>query len=283
MAIAVGLLLAAGLYLFCIAPALNGRKKCPSWLRGAMFAHRGLYGMEESIPENSLAAFSKALEMGYGIELDVHLTLDGHLVVHHDRSLRRLCGADGNIDEMSLADLAAFCLQDTEEGIPSLSQVLALIDGKVPLLIEMKYDGGGDHTALPRALFGTMEGYAGPWCVESFDPMMLLWFRRHAPRTPRGQLAFDQKREAGKFTSPLMIISAFLLMNVISRPHFVAYGPGREQNLSCRLVRRLFHPLMGAWTVRTANEFEKLRDQNDLLIFEAFLPECDPSKRRNEP
>ena len=182
-------------YLFQVAPYFMKRKRNYSPFKTWAFAHRGLHDEKKGIPENSLAAFAKAKEKGYGIELDVFLTSDQQLVVHHDRSLKRICGTDRNIDQMTLEEVKAFFLSGTDEKIPTLDEVLSLIDGKIPMIIEMKSDRGKMARALPPILHEKMQRYHGPYCVESFDPYMLQWYKKHAPQVIRGQLSQDFSKD----------------------------------------------------------------------------------------
>ncbi|MBE5783952.1 MAG: glycerophosphodiester phosphodiesterase [Clostridiales bacterium] len=267
----IGLMAVAAAYLFLIAP--NPRRRlCPARKRSWMyFAHRGLHDNNRSIPENSLAAFRLAVDKGYGIELDVHLTKDHALVVHHDDSLLRLCGEDVRLSGATLEELAGYRLGDTDEIIPTLDQVLEIVKGQVPLLIELKSDRIGD-TALAARVHEKMRGYQGIWWVQSFDPLLMRWFKKHAPMVIRGQLAVDQTKQKGKKPSLIEKMAGHLLFHFLSRPDFVAYGYETDSNFSFRVMRALFHPTLAAWTVRSKKEFDRLQDQYTVQIFEAFRP-----------
>ena len=185
------LVLLAGLYLFLIAP---GRKRPDaSALTGWLYAHRGLHGGD--VPENSLAAFSRAVEAGYGIELDVQLTRDGFLVVHHDASLKRVCGADLRICDITFEELCRHPLPDGS-CVPLFSDVLALVGGRVPLIVEVKHYGGAARNAA--SALQQLGAYGGPYCVESFHPLAMRYFRLHAPDVVRGQLAMGGARQPGE-------------------------------------------------------------------------------------
>lgn len=266
------LLLLAGGYLFLIAPNIRRRKMRVDPVFFRPYAHRGLHDAEKGIMENSLPAFSLAAEKGYGIELDVHLSRDGKLVVHHDASLLRLCGADAQIEEMTLAEIRGYRLGETQERIPTLTEVLSLVRGRVPLMVEIKSRRMGDTAA--RALMKQMEAYRGPWCVEAFDPLQLRWFKRNAPQVLRGQLAYDpaQAKTGGEKRGPVHFLAAHLVFNFLSRPDFVAYGHETDGNFSFRVMRCLFRPLLAAWTVRSIDDFKGLQAMYDLQIFEAFEP-----------
>lgn len=263
---------AAGLliHLFLTAPSLKRPGKRAEALGGWRYAHRGLHG--GGIPENSLPAFARAAEKGYGVELDVHLTRDGRLAVFHDDTLKRLCGCDQTPEEMTMAELKRLSLAGTEERIPELGEVLALLGGGTPLIVEMK-SAKGVGSALPEAVRRRMEDYPGLWCVECFDPRLLRWFRKHAPGVIRGQLAFDPRRDPREDRGgALLWCAARLLMNFLSRPDFIAYGYRTEGNYSFRMMRAWFHPVLAAWTVRSKEDSEKLKDRYAIQIFESFEP-----------
>lgn len=244
--IIAGLLL---LWLFMIAPRLRHPDGMKLLCR-ARYAHRGLHNAEKGVPENSMPAFRNAVERGCGIELDVHLSKDGKLVVEHDDTLSRTCGDPRTIETSLWEELQELRLEGTEERLPLLEEVLALVDGRVPLLVEAKVVK--NHAALCAAIAETMGHYHGPYCVESFDPRALLWFRRHAPAVVRGQLA-GNVRKTGSKLSPVVNFALYnLLFHVISRPDFVAYHYKDHRNLSLRLCRLLFRPPLFFWTVKDA-------------------------------
>lgn len=269
------LLLLAAVYLFLIAPNVLRRKvRCPELLSWD-YAHRGLHDENRQVPENSLAAFRLAVEAGYGIELDVHLTRDQKMVVHHDNSLKRMCGEDKRISDLPLEELRRFSLGNTAEGIPTFDEVLDVVNGRVPLLIELKSDRRGD-TTLAGLLYTRLRTYQGVYCVESFDPLVVRWFKKHAPEVVRGQLAWDKRVSKGKYKKFEQFVAAHLLLNFLSRPDFVAYGYKTDQCFSFRVMRNLFRPMLAAWTVRSQEDLERLRHLYDLQIFEAIRPRRCP-------
>lgn len=262
---AVFLFLLAG-YLFLIAPGRPA--KGTSLPRGHLYAHRGLHDNEKDVPENSLAAFQRAAEMDYGIELDVQMTADGQLVIFHDRTLMRMCGADVRLSEIFLRQVLDYPLLGTSMHIPLLSEVLELVDGRVPLLVEIKaYDNTSE---LAGAAHQALSKYNGPYCVESFHPLVLRWFKKNAPSVARGQLASGVV-ERGESRLAQWALK-YLLVNALSRPHFIAYDIRSGENVSTFLARRLFKPLWAAWTVRTPGEMREAGRKYDLQIFEGFAP-----------
>ena len=125
----------AALYVFLMHPRIRRADSSP--FLGAFFAHRGLHDNNHQIPENSLAAFQRAVDAGYGIELDVQLSADRIPVVFHDATLSRMCGIDRRVDELTFAELRQLSLGNTKEQIPSFQEALAFVNGKVPLLVEL--------------------------------------------------------------------------------------------------------------------------------------------------
>ena len=257
-------------YLFLIFPCLRASRASMRPFLGWDFAHRGLHGQDA--PENSLAAFERAAQRGYGVEMDVRLTGDGQLAVIHDETLFRMCGADAAVGDLPLERVQAYCLSGTEMRVPSFSQALATVDGRVPLLIEIKPSGRA-WKQIARGVSEEMKGYGGAWCVESFDPRILWWFRRHEKGVARGQLAFDPRRIPGEERRGIsFFLGAHLMLNWLSRPHFIAYEHSSAGNGSFRLIKRLFHPPLAVWTVRSAAEYRRLKSRWDIQIFEGFEP-----------
>ena len=150
------------------------------------FAHRGLYNNSGSAPENTMAAFDRAVKAGYGIELDVQLTKDEEVVVTHDFHLRRNCGIEGEVDQFTYEELQRFPVFHSKERIPLLEDVLKRIDGKVPLLVELKYKEGSRICEKASQL---LDLYKGTYMIESFHPQVLLWYKQHRPQVARGQLS----------------------------------------------------------------------------------------------
>lgn len=266
-------------YAELIRPNLPRRDITP--LMGVDYAHRGLWNTndpgENNRPENSLAAFRAAVDKGYGIELDVHLTKDGHLVVHHDDSLKRMTGVDKRIAESTLAEIRA-CKLPNGEPVPTYDEVLEAVAGRIPMIVEVKVEQG-NYAPLAKAVYERMQRYDGPWCVESFSPNAVKWFRLNAPEIIRGQLAFDQ---AGKGKTAFLfwrnIGIASMLQNYFSRPDFVAFEAKsvKWHTISIHLLR-LMKPWFVAWTVRSQADMDKNRNKWDLQIFERFEAQRAPA------
>lgn len=259
--------------LWCLL--LKPRRNQTGWesLCGLRFAHRGLHNTVEGLPENSLAAFQKAADCGFGAELDVHLMADGSLAVIHDSSLQRVCGKNLIIEEMQRADLANYPLEGTDQIIPLLQEVLPLFEGRAPLIIELKAEGG-NAVPLTDAVMALLRDWKGTYCIESFHPGVLLHLKKHYPAVLRGQLSqnFLKEANAGNLSLPLRIILTALLTTAFTRPDFIAYHHEDRSCLSLRLMKRLYGVHEVAWTVRSAQRLKELEAEKVIPIFENFIP-----------
>ena len=261
------LAVSAGLLLFLLA----GRRNHPGLaaLRGWSYAHRGLHG--EGIPENSMAAFRRSLEHGYGIELDVHLMKDGELAVVHDSSLKRTAGADVRIEDLTAEDLEKYPLEGTEEKIPLFRDVLALYAGKAPLIIELKPEKG-NHAALAKATCDLLESYEGAYCLESFDPRAVIWLKKHRPELIRGQLAYNYFTKKGMLPWILKLLLTFNLMNVTTRPDFIAYRCDHLKVFTNFLCRKVLGLQGVTWTLKNKEDYDDAVKKGWIPIFEGFIP-----------
>ncbi len=259
--VCAGVLFLFLLWLFLAAPAK--RREKTERAAAVLYAHRGLHG--GGVPENSLAAFRRAMEAGCGIELDVQLSRDGVPIVFHDESLIRLCGRPERVSELTAAELSSLTLGESGERIPTLSEALSLVSGRVPLLIELKYYRKPVRVAAETAAL--LDRYGGEAAVESFHPLALRWFRRNRPETVRGLLAMDffKKRENGR-RKPYDLALHLFLTNFLSRPDFIAYDLRHRGAMPLRLLCRVFRPVLFGWTARCAKERET--KGFDTFIFE---------------
>lgn len=239
-------------------------------LRGWNYAHRGLHG--QGVPENSMAAFQKALEHCYGIELDVHLMRDGNLAVIHDASLKRTAGADVKIEDLVLEDLEKYALEGTTERIPLFGQVLELFDGKAPMIIELKSENG-NCAALCQAVCDMLDGYKGVYCIESFDPRCIYWLRKNRPEVIRGQLSSNfivEKRS--KLPMILKCLMTWNLTTFLTKPDFIAYEFEERHLLSVWLCKNFWKMQGVTWTLRTPQEHEQAIKEGWIPIFEYYEP-----------
>ena len=256
------------LYLFLIAPRM-WKKPDRTPLLNVLYAHRGLFDNKTDAPENSLPAFQKAVEAGYGIELDVQLSKDGVPVVFHDASLKRMCGVEGNVWDYPLSELKQLKLADSNAEVPTLAEVLDVVDGKVPLIIEYKLYV--PQTKVCRLVNDLLRSYTGAYCIESFHPLALLWYRRHRPDVVRGQLCMEFWNEDKYRGNPFFFVLSYLVTNVAARPDFIAYKHSDASNLSFRLTKRM-GALSVAWTIKSQTQLEEAKKHFDLFIFDSFIP-----------
>lgn len=266
------LIIAIVILLLLYTLLVRGRKGHPGLeaLRGWAYAHRGLHG--DGVPENSMAAFRAAMEAGYGIELDVHLLKDGSLAVIHDHALVRTTGCDGKIEDLTADQLANYSLEGTGETIPNFRDVLALYAGKAPLIIELKAIDG-NHAALCEAACKAMEGYEGPWCMESFDPRCIRWLRLHRPDIIRGQLAENFMAAKANPLHPVLKFGITHQMgNFLILPDFVAYKFADRKTLGNFLVRKFWGVQGVTWTLKSKADFDAAVKEGWLPIFEGFRP-----------
>lgn len=230
------------------------------------YAHRGLHG--NFAVENTMTAFRAADREGYGIELDVHLSRDGVIVVFHDDTLERMCGKPERVEDLTASELSWLSLNGTYEKMPLLEDVLAAVDKKTPLLIELK----GKDTALCEALSRVLDKYDGYFAVHSFNPLLLNWFRVNRPRYLRGQLVMNLFKTKSKENIFVKAILTLMLTNCISKPDFISYHIGNERNPSVLLCQKLYHTPMIAWTVPSPEKYGEVKSKGHLIIFEGFEP-----------
>ena len=228
---------------------LQCRRGHSAWglLRLFRYAHRG-YHDKPRIPENSMAAFRRAIENGYGAELDVHLMKDGRLAVIHDASLKRTAGADVLVEDLTAEELKQYRLEGTDEQIPLLEEVLELFQDRTPLIIELKAERG-NHAALAEATCRMLDRYRGQLSEK---------FLRHGETDGHGKAT--------------MWLLGNLFSNVAVRPDFIAYRFSDRDNLCLRWCRKFYHVQEVNWTIRTKEEMEAAEAQGNLVIFECFDP-----------
>ena len=273
---AVGALAAVSCLL--VAPRRRDEELRTRWesLSRYRFAHRGLHDNQTPAPENSLAAFQLAREWGYGSELDVHLTADGYLVVIHDSGLARACGVEGIVEEKTLEELRELTLFGTQERIPTLEEVLETYENGEgacpPLVVEIKAHAG-NQAELTEKVMEELDAHDVPYCVESFDPRVLLWLRRNRPDVIRGQLAEhflqDESSELGLIQGTA---AGALLFNVLSRPDFVAYRLEHRRHPAARLACGPLGAWRVYWTVQDDDGLSEADARDAVSIFEGFHP-----------
>ncbi len=258
-----------GTYLFATFPGLKRHKKWKHLL-GWDYAHRGLHDKERGIPENSLAAFQRAVDHHYGIELDVRMTADHHLVIMHDDDLTRMCGIKRNVTETPLAELRTMRLSGTDEKIPLLSEVLQIVAGKVPLIVEIK-DEKKDYPALCRLVMRQLDAYRGDYCVESFSPYVVKWLKKNRPEIVRGQLACRPPQNL-PINRLIFLLVTHLMTNFLTHPDFIAYKYSDTMVPAFWVNKHLYHVMTVLWTIPDRAVYDHYRRKVDLLIFENFKP-----------
>ncbi len=239
---------------------------------GVLYAHRGLHDNKSDAPENSMPAFKKAVDGGYGIECDVQLTKDNVPVIFHDFTLERVTGAKGKVIDYTYDELMQFNLCDSNEKIPKFEDFLKLVDGQVPLIIELKIELY-DLSVCP-VVDNMLRDYKGLYCIESFNPLGVHWYKKNHPEIMRGQLSDEfHKDSPEEFKGILYFVLTNLLFNFITKPDFVAYNHKYPENLSRKLCRGLYHNTAAAWTIKNQEELERAKKNFDIFIFDSFIPE----------
>ena len=246
---------------------LNHYKSC-------YIAHRGLFDNGRDAPENTIPAFRKAVEAGYGIELDVQLSRDRQVVVVHDYTLERYCGEDRCIKDLSFPELCRYKIMNSAETIPLLVDVLGVIDGKVPLIVEIKTEG--EYKEICELTANILSTYTGIYCIESFSPYVVGWYKRNCPEIIRGQLADDFLHKKYFKSSLKNWVLTNMLHNVINKPDFIAYNH-RFWNRKCLgLWKKILACSLAAWTVKSQEDLDKAAKVFDIIIFDSFIPQYKP-------
>lgn len=266
MAVVIVLLIILALVLFLIAPS-GKRRRAEKW-KGTAFAHRGLHG--GSVCENTLPAFDKACAAGFGSELDVQLSADGEVVVFHDDTLERLTGDKRRVDEVKLSELKRMKLPGGGN-IPTFSEMLKTVSGRTPLLVELK--NGKRNDELCEKTLKKLREYEGEYIIESFNPLILMWFRKNAPEIIRGQLVSPKSGYQPQFKNTVAFVLSNLCLNFLGRPDFIAYDGNAEKFISPKIQRTLFKTPMAVWTIKDPQRHHEALDMGEMPIFEGFMPE----------
>ena len=245
--------------MICITRKLE--KEC--FLLDNIIAHRGLHNIKNGIVENSIEAFRCAIEEKYIIELDVHILKDDEIIVFHDDNLERVTGVNKKVSEVSYNEIKNLKLKNMNSYIPKLEDVLKLIDGKVPLLIEIK--NAEKVGRLERKLVELLKNYKGKYAVQSFNPFVINWFKKNAPNVLRGQLSSNMKNE--NLFKRLVLKN--MLLNFWTNPDFISYSVNDLSFEKAKKIRKEY--ILLGWTVRNKDDYEKLKNEYDNLICENFI------------
>lgn len=235
------------------------------WLTDTYVAHRGLFNNKD-IPENSVSAFENAVANGFGIETDVQMSSDGVLVVFHDDTLDRMTGVHGKVCEHTFEELRSFRLLNTDCQIPTFEEFLHAADG-VNLIVEIKtHDNIGE---VEQKTYDALKNYKGNFCVESFNPIIIRWFRVHAPEVVRGTLSFSY--EGCGFSRLKQWLLSGLRLCKWNGSQFIAYDATtlRKNKAVDKWRKRV--PII-CWTIKSQEQFEELHDAFDNMIFDSFEP-----------
>ncbi len=236
-----------------------------SWIVKSPIANRGLFN--EKYPENSLAALKNAVKNKLPVEIDVTCLADNTPVVFHDEKLARMTGKDGFISNCNYEDIAKLTLSGTKEKIPTLKEALATIDGKVPVLIQIK--NFGKVGLVEKAVWKVLQDYSGEYAIESYNPYTLEWFKKNAPKVKRGQLAsfFKTKEITGirKFS-----LKRLKFNKKISEPNFIVYD---SEDMPNNYVKKYYGvvPVLTS-TIRAEDDENRLQDFVDNIIFDSYTP-----------
>ena len=261
-------LLGVGLWFYMIWPS-KPRPEMDKY-KSVKYAHRGLHDSEKA--ENSMSAFAAAKEKGFGIELDIRLSKDGELVVFHDETLTRVAGREGKVIDFTAEELAGMSLNGTADGIPTLRSVLDLIDGSVPLLIEIKMSVS--ESGVADKFLEVIEGYKGDFIVESFNPAALRKVKKVRPDILRGFLSSEYSKSEKYKGKILYKLLENLALNFMMRPDFIAYDKRGHAVPTLRFIRRNFGTPLIAWTITSAeDEAEAISHGFDTVIFEGYIAE----------
>ncbi len=224
-------------------------KKDIDFLKDNLISHRGLFD-NIKVPENSILSFSEAIKKDYSIELDVRLTKDNRVIVFHDKSLLRMCNINKFVKDTNYDELKNYKLLNTNNYIPLLSEALKLINGKVPIIIELKTDR--KNYKLVKEVIKLLDNYPGLYAIQSFNLLSILYFRIKFPNIIRGLLIKSSKY--------------LRLYSIISKPDFISYSINRISKETIIKYKNKY--LLLGWTVKNKNEYLCNKELCDNLICE---------------
>jgi glycerophosphoryl diester phosphodiesterase len=247
--------------------------RAPDWLTARPVAHRGLHDRARGIIENMPGAAQAAVDGNFAIECDIQLSADGEAMVHHDDALGRLTDGSGALLGMTAAELQAVKFRDTSERMMTLGDLCALVQGRVPLVIEVKSHFDGDRKLVAR-MAQVLTAYRGPAVGMSFDPDQALALRELMPQLPRGIIA-ERRYDAADWpqATPAQRRGMLHLRHAFrTRPHFVAYCVDDLPAAAPWIARHVFGLPLLTWTVRTAEQRQRAARYANQMIFEGFRP-----------
>ncbi|GMQ61030.1 glycerophosphodiester phosphodiesterase family protein [Vallitalea maricola] len=235
------------------------------WLAEDKIAHRGYHNSR--YPENSMGAFKRAIDHGFSIELDIHILLDGEIVVYHDDNLKRVTGVDKDIEKCTYEEIKNLKLLDSNETIPLFKDVLDEVNGKVGIMIEFK--NGGKAGCLEEKTYKMLKNYKGRFIIQSFNPFSVAWFHKNAPEIIRGQLSGNFKDDNLSLLAKIILRNC--LLNFLSKPDFVNYDINYLHKLPIKILKRRGKFIFG-WTARNKTEYDNALNKCKNAVFEDFNP-----------
>jgi glycerophosphoryl diester phosphodiesterase len=240
------------------------------WLKRPI-AHRGLHDRSTGIIENSISAVRAAMGAGLAVEVDLQCAADRMPIVFHDATLDRLTAETGDVAARSVEALAQIPLRDSADCILSLPALLSLVNGHVPLILEVKSTWTREGT-FENNIAKLLEPYSGPVAVMSFDPHCIAAFRQAAPNLPRGLIAdrFDDPDHWSQLSFWRRFAMRNLLTAAIARPNFIAYDIDALPAVAPLAARFLFGLPLLTWTVKTEEQRDRALRYADAMIFEGF-------------
>ena len=254
---------------------MNNRKDWINSFKTFYIAHRGLFDNKTDAPENTMLAFKRAVDAGYGIELDVQITKDKQIVVTHDYNLKRICDKDILIKDLSYKEFCKYKILNSDESIPLFTDVLKLVNGKVPLIVEIKTES--DYKEVTKLTSDILSSYTGEYCIESFSPYVVGWLKRNKPEIIRGQLSSD-------FIIKKFYKSAFknwaltnMVYNIFSKPDFIAYNHKYGDKKCIKFWKKILGLSTIAWTVKSQEELTQALKMFDVAVFDSFIPSSKPN------
>lgn len=269
------------LWLLAIQPGNRMNEKIVLLKKQKLYAHRGLYDNTSDHPENSLKAFQNAIDHGFGIEMDVQLSKDGIPVVFHDFKLGRVARdannqpVSGKVCDYTLSELKSFHLMNSDAKIPTFEEFLSLVRGQVPIIVELKIENADTTLEVCPKADALLQKYKGLYCIESFNPRGVLWYKKNRPDVIRGQLSsmFNKTNEDRKKWWFIYFLTENLMFDFLTKPDFIAYDALFYKNLSRRICRYAYHNTAVAWTIRSQKQLNEREKDYDIFIFEGFVPE----------
>ena len=238
--------------------------------RANYIAHRGLFDNAGDAPENSTLAFKMAVEGGYGIEMDIQLSKDKQVVVTHDYSLERICGVDKNVRDLTYQELYNYKILNSNEKIPLLTDILRIVDGKVPLIVELKAEW--DYKELCALTAEILSTYTGEYCIESFSPYVVGWYKKNYPEIIRGQLSDDFLHKKYFKSRIKNFILTNMVFNIVNMPDFIAYNHKFSGKKCIKFWQKILGCSLAAWTITSQEELNFASTIFDIIIFDSFIP-----------